>query len=771
MADADFERAFGSLAYAELEQKAPGLFPYLVGFQLVKKTDDETHAIGVFGFKVGEQWYYCPVFWLNGKIKGYDLLYIVSQDIFVPLQESWINYITNRQPYEMGEPLKGTPDQKDFTAPDLTPYTRSPITKQSNVTDDDWCDVSIMHVSPKDARYEKVAAGLDLSNLAQHPELAASLLHTMNGNTKFAEAVYKFYSPNAVFNISQGAKTAAIRKKAAENFITGNNVRVKVQYGTDEMGSGKMTNLSAKEREKLMSGDAVVEDNRKPAETSEIYAKPDFERTLTSPNQSGLWDVLVKGPEFKECLVICDPHTIGKAGVAGRSTSVIPGENKWINATTDSVCARARIDPDKWDSMFKGFGTVQSIKVDDIGLLVNKEFQGTMPFRVTRILKGSDGIINMCVIPFDDVKNKKGESFLSPSKSVSSSGNSCKPVCTGNHVDYDYDAYDCRCQNADNTEYGTKEYYHSCEGHHLCFSPKAGGFVNVNDTLTVNSDSVKFVSLGKFSFKQDREGDWCPDVDEYDIKRGNITLGSAADIDNYLFKVGSMREITIKPDRDETVSIQFRGENKRLLTKNSALQMLIEDIGLREKEARTLVKSGKLAPTHGLVKMGAPMTPSTSGGYDQTYGTVTTSPSQETTRVNSNAPGINRQESMAPIDPEIQQEAEQAAAAGQKDVFDLSVLNGLIRANDIEELLRDLTKDIITGNDRIGRILFLYYWHFDQFSEKYGDEDMKELEDTLRNVFKSAGDLILFLKQKSIEPGSVERASVDIGSAPAAAGI
>jgi len=66
-----------------------------------------------------------------------------------------------------------------------------------------------------------------------------------------------------------------------------------------------------------------------------------------------------------------------------------------------------------------------------------------------------------------------------------------------------------------------------------------------------------------------------------------------------------------------------------------------------------------------------------------------------------------------------------------------------------------MLKDVILGNDRIGRILFLYYWHNDRFSERYGDKDLVELEDLLRETFKSVGDLVLFLKQKSIEPEAV----------------
>jgi hypothetical protein len=46
----------------------------------------------------------------------------------------------------------------------------------------------------------------------------------------------------------------------------------------------------------------------------------------------------------------------------------------------------------------------------------------------------------------------------------------------------------------------------------------------------------------------------------------------------------------------------------------------------------------------------------------------------------------------------------------------------------------------------------MYYWHNDKFKERYGQQDMIELEDNLRNVFENLGELTLFLKQKTIEP-------------------
>ena len=66
--DSNFERTFADLAYARLRDKAPSLLDYLVGFQLLDKNDDETRAIGVFGFKVGSEWVYAPVFFIYGEL-------------------------------------------------------------------------------------------------------------------------------------------------------------------------------------------------------------------------------------------------------------------------------------------------------------------------------------------------------------------------------------------------------------------------------------------------------------------------------------------------------------------------------------------------------------------------------------------------------------------------------------------------------------------------------------------------------------------------------
>jgi hypothetical protein len=55
--------------------------------------------------------------------------------------------------------------------------------------------------------------------------------------------------------------------------------------------------------------------------------------------------------------------------------------------------------------------------------------------------------------------------------------------------------------------------------------------------------------------------------------------------------------------------------------------------------------------------------------------------------------------------------------------------------------------------DKLGRLLFMFYWHQEEFADRYGKADLPELEDSIRNAFETLGDVVLFLKEKTIEPG------------------
>ena len=105
-----------------------------------------------------------------------------------------------------------------------------------------------------------------------------------------------------------------------------------------------------------------------------------------------------------------------------------------------------------------------------------------------------------------------------------------------------------------------------------------------------------------------------------------------------------------------------------------------------------------------------------------------------------------------------------AAQSGQREVFDTAMVGAMLRTVRDDGMVDRYMGELTKGLDKLGRILFMFYWHGDRFAERYGKSDMPELEDSLRNAFEMLGDVILFLKQKTIEAYPEEAGSdVDLG--------
>jgi len=79
----------------------------------------------------------------------------------------------------------------------------------------------------------------------------------------------------------------------------------------------------------------------------------------------------------------------------------------------------------------------------------------------------------------------------------------------------------------------------------------------------------------------------------------------------------------------------------------------------------------------------------------------------------------------------------QAAQTGQKEVFDTSALGGLLKTMKQDTLVDRYLGGLMKGMDNLGRIYFQMLWHREQFEERYGKDDLPELEDSVRNAFEA----------------------------------
>jgi hypothetical protein len=144
----------------------------------------------------------------------------------------------------------------------------------------------------------------------------------------------------------------------------------------------------------------------------------------------------------------------------------------------------------------------------------------------------------------------------------------------------------------------------------------------------------------------------------------------------------------------------------------------------------------------------------TSAGSDLGIGVPVESPvmgNMAQTQLQPNIGNINVYNPNPKLDNDTYKKIQDAASTGQKDVFDTAVIGNLVKTTDSERLINKYLGDLILGVDRIGRILFLFIQHNEDFKNLYGQEDLIELEDSLKNNFKNLGELVISLKQKTVK--------------------
>lgn len=102
--DLDIEKAFSDQASGFVENKVGDLMKdqYRIGFEIVKKNDENTRMVGIFAFKVEKDLLFAPVFFINGEIKG-PLLYRCNTKTFVPANKDWATYLIESMEMDEGK--------------------------------------------------------------------------------------------------------------------------------------------------------------------------------------------------------------------------------------------------------------------------------------------------------------------------------------------------------------------------------------------------------------------------------------------------------------------------------------------------------------------------------------------------------------------------------------------------------------------------------------------------------------------------------------------
>ena len=808
----DFEAAFSQIAHAYLQNRAPGLLDYEVGFQLVERDDDDNKAFGVFGFKVGRQWIFAPVFYIRGKLKGNELLYLKNQDQFVPLKENWIDYLTAKSPIELGDTVRKDTSRIGVSPPDMGILTQSPRKYASaRGTKVAWADgekramaaeaeaLPVARLAAAAPAFEawpawaKVACaclaragvgelphGLLLPEfLAMGLDKLAAWQRTLDAYPTLRKPFDEIYPTEAIEKAARraccrrpsrrkaNARRARVRSRkrasAGPIDLLGHPSETKVAaYALRSLGDRVPAWLDDEDRATLLRDGILIKDARDESEVSHAYAVPtrlDIDRRLFTTTETGLYDVLGRDAEPVKCLVVHGP--VGPDGRQNYVTVVrVEGggrKKSWLSTHPTRVWATKRYEPDEEREFLESLPEADSLESGSLVMLISPAMTGTFPFEVAGAYGKQDGS-QVHEVHFRDSVSRDTPAFgpKPPSSSFDSRANA-----------HDYDRW--------------------ADGQRVHLGMPAGSRLDcTRGDVYVPEGSRKLVLDPP---RKDRDGDFSdPEPDP-----PPIDLGSAVDVELRLRRSA------------KTLSIAKAAGSSRYVMEGieldpiQALLHLVKGHGLAEKAARAVLEGADEAGLHGrvhevLLKHAEP--------YPRAYSPYLTddqptSPSfPEPQYGNESIMGRNQltqflQEDLLPVqsvatdpanrqyydpndtapyasppapDPEAARSAQEAYERGQTDVFDTSAIGGLLRTMGEDDLIDDDLDVITKGMDRVGRQLFKSYWHKDRYTERYGDDDMKELEDSLKNVFEAMGDLVVFMKNKTIEamPDQAERSN-DLG--------
>jgi hypothetical protein len=743
-----FESAFGQIAHDYLQDRSPALLDYEVGFQLLDRDDDKNRSFGVTAFKVGPMWLYAPVFYVNGKLKGEELLYIKDKDMFCPLDDAWVDMLLRKIPTQVGQATPFNTYAQGVRPPDLHDIGMSPRKFASALP-----AFAPWAVDAVD-RFVTIATGAAtppqdlLGFIGQCGVKAASAWHALLTEYPPLRAGFDRLYPvkavqaaitKAASRPERPARRGPIRPRRL--VLDGPPAQAKVAVYRPE--DRRPIGLDDTDREAMLRDGLVIKDARDESETSKAFAVPvleDLDRTLRSPDTAGLYAILDRDGRTVKCLVF--PAPVNDSGVSGLLVIPIEGgkERDWTVAHPTRVYAATQYPDAEFRAEIEKLPKMGDPDSGTLIVAIDPTTPGapvaSLPFEVGTRRGDRDGVstrdayFRTCCLDTKPAFGRGGKWPLG-------------------HVSGDQPSADFRSKRV------------------RLGLPEGSAFEFQDATLRV-PETARRLTLSRRALE--------------DMDSDRFELGDKAEVLLGIRKAGAVIEVAGAAS-ERAINQQRVGSDR------DALTALVLGHGLGESEARGLLDIATKEARHG---RGARFLIKYADGYPR-FGDEALAPAfPEPHYSNGSALHPDRQtlpfqERSVPVEslrtrsdaaeryrpmtdpPEPDQGMLRAAARaseeGDREFFDVAGLQSLLRVVSTDDLLDDDLDTVTRGMDAMGRQLLKMYFHDEQYIDRYGSAGAKELEDAFRNTFEATGKLVIAARQQTIEPMPEEAArSADLGS-------
>jgi len=787
------EQNLSEIAVSLISEKNPNLMEYYLGFDIIDKNEDGTRAAGIMGFKIGGQLVYVPVFFLNGKVKGTEVMYLKNSDTFVANNENWVNYIANQNPQDIGEPSneKPLPDVEGNNS--LRIFTRPPASANSKAAGEIGVyehpskkylielsekaleDLRRIGVNPRKLEGEEAAKhwkerGKQIeqeSNSKPKSKTASREVYDLSVDefidTEMAlaepekdlidflkQAGYETYKHfikiatdnpeilKAVSNIYSldELKIEFADKKVASEETENTSKDTEITGSIRLIKSAELMNLkmemSTEEKTKTIKNGYVIKDERPEDQKSDLYLG-DFREVFNQVTETGYYEILNCCGDIVKAIVLVAPKAI-----TDDSNSL---DNSGTGYTTQAV-----IDPEngavEWASnpVYYKAGASIADKLD--------EDEKTELMKDTGIDPKSAEVRKKYFL-LD--KNFRAYGPFSVSDKMKESGKVTLEV-EQDHIPQ----YNSALLSDSGTE---KRYNYGLCGH---WGQKA--FIRIID----KEDGLPQFTKGNVVFIPKN----CKLIeikDKYSAsqEKSNIDKIKPGD-DKTLNSLLSSRRgelVTVDKTANFDVNVLFGKQSLSFRDRSEVVFDLMGRAGLREQDAEKMASeifenksrkiSGWALPKSDKLAYPSFITPSGQGGAARDGTPITNQDSTRQEMISAGVPPTSATELDSGQWNQITKEdidfLQRASDSNSRQVFDPGMIGVLTRTSRSQSIVQDYIPELVDNLDRMSRLLLMFYWHNADFSEQYGIDEMADFEDLLLSTIKSTAKIVLFLKQRSVE--------------------
>jgi hypothetical protein len=739
----DFEKSFADISYNFLEQKAPRLMPYLVGFKLIDRNDTQTRGIGVYMFSVGPATIMAPAFWINGQVKPMEMLYLKDKDRFVPFDDDWVDHLIKQMPFELGQVASPKEDQIN-TQIDLRNFILPPRTGRFVTAD--WNGKLPDFLSEASSETKEIFAGW--------LKKSATLLETVDTLYTWPRIKEALAKPNARELAHAGLRKIASDKAAQKT----------VKYYTNNSSPEQLRTLDTEALTKLAADSVYVKDPR--PKVSKMYSTQYFEN-WHNPSQPGIYRIINNRGEVVMAFVHPTPVLFHDDTQEGMLTTGAPGVHD-------------RGYHDRSNNM----GVATSIK-DKSTLTYTTHFSRDGDYNVSnptdqvwaRQVSGEDLTKEFADKFYDKAvdsdKGSIGKAYIFITKKSNNNLNVTQPFEIQAKADMGDGLirYKVRTPNWNTNSNGPCCGY-STDSFELVVSGKQA------------NQKIQYMGKGRFmvpakswklmevkapeSYKV--SGGYALDYNKEEKRRAKASLGTKNDLsglgsptDVFLtLRSGNNYDLVKVSSEIGRFRVSVNGSKVLPILKLAAVKTLVENLGIRGEEAIEIIKTAESRPVEFLVKVATPLSvpqvqfdPQMTGAQQVPGGPTYQEHYYNPRLVTAGTPygpppqmgrGENIYTPPPPMD--LINAAQQAAQMGAPDVMDAGMIAALAAESDVGASINPYMTDLELALDRIYRILFMLWWKTDLFKDKYGVSELKEMESRIRNIGRELGKFVLEFKTK-----------------------